>query len=235
MLPRRVLCLVTALDPGEDPAPLLASVSAAVRGGANMIQVRAPELERTAFFNLAASVVETVGDDALVIINNRVDVALAVSAAGVQLGERGPAVKAARRFRGNEWLIGRSVHSPEGALKAESDLVDFLVLGTIYETVSHPGQSGAGPELISEITATVGTPVIGIGGINVERAAAVVSAGARGIAVIGAILHAEDPERAAAELRKAIEDAKPDGQPMTPGTAKPSYEIRDPATRGMES
>ena len=55
-LPERVLCLVTALDPGEDPAPLLASVRAAVRGGVNMVQVRAPELERTAFFNLADNV-----------------------------------------------------------------------------------------------------------------------------------------------------------------------------------
>jgi thiamine-phosphate pyrophosphorylase len=222
-----VLCLVTALDSGEDPASLLASIKAAVRGGANMVQVRAPELERTDFFNLAAAVVETVGDDALVMINNRVDVALAVSAAGVQLGERGPAVKAARRFRGNEWLIGRSVHSLEGALKAETDLADFLVLGTLYETASHPGQPGAGPGFVREITAMVRTPVIGIGGIDVDRAADVVSAGARGVAVIGAILHAEDPERAAAELRTAIEQADHDERPTMQGAVTPSHEVRN--------
>ncbi|MBT3942567.1 MAG: thiamine phosphate synthase, partial [Chloroflexi bacterium] len=76
-LPERVLCLITALDPGEDSGSLLATVRSAVRGGVNMVQVRAPELERTAFFNLAAEVMESVGDDAVVIINNRVDVALA--------------------------------------------------------------------------------------------------------------------------------------------------------------
>ena len=79
-LPERVLCLVTALDPGDDTAILLSSISAAVRGGVNMIQVQAPDLERTDFFNLAAEVVETIGEDALVVINDRVDVALAVDA-----------------------------------------------------------------------------------------------------------------------------------------------------------
>ena len=107
-LPTRVLCLVTALNPGDHPGALLASVRAAVRGGVNVVQVRAPELERTEFFNLAASVVETVNGDALVLVNNRVDVALAVDAAGVQLGERGTAVTAARRVGG----AGKSIRHP---------------------------------------------------------------------------------------------------------------------------
>jgi thiamine-phosphate pyrophosphorylase len=212
-LPKRVLCLVTALDPGEDSAILLSSISAAVRGGVNMIQVRAPELERTDFFNLAAAVIETIGDDALVVIDNRVDVALAVDAGGVQLGERGPAVKAARRVGGDDWLIGRSVHSLDGATKAEMDLADYLLLGTIYETTSHPGQLGVGIDLLNEVAASVQLPIIGIGGINPERAAAVVSAGARGVAVIGAILGSDDPERAAANLRTAIEKAVSDQVP----------------------
>jgi thiamine-phosphate pyrophosphorylase len=212
-LPERVLCLVTALDPGGDSASLLSSINAAVRGGVNMIQVRAPQLERTEFFNLAAAVMETIGEDALVVISNRVDVALAVDAGGVQLGERGPAVKAARRVGGDDWLIGRSVHSREGAMKAETDLADYLVLGTIYETASHPDQPGVGIGLLNEVTASVRLPIIGIGGINPERAAAVVSAGARGVAVIGAILGSDDPERAAANLRTAIEEAVPDQVP----------------------
>ena len=208
-LPTRVLCLVTALNPGDHPGALLASVRAAVRGGVNVVQVRAPELERTEFFNLAASVVETVNGDALVLVNNRVDVALAVDAAGVQLGERGTAVTAARRVGGTDWLIGRSVHSVEGALKAEKNGADFLLLGTLYETPSHPGVAGAGPGLVKQVSSEVVIPVIGIGGIDAIRAADVVSAGAQGVAVIGAILRAEDPERAAAELRAAIEEAGP--------------------------
>jgi len=213
-LPERVLCLVTALDPGEDSVSLLNSIDAAVRGGVNMIQVRAPELERTDFFNLAAAVMETVEDDALVVINNRIDVALAVDAGGVQMGERGPAVKAARRVGGDDWLIGRSVHSLDGAMKAELDLADYLLLGTIYETASHRGQPVAGVGLINEVAASAQLPIIGIGGINPERAAAVVSAGARGVAVIGAILNSHDPERAAANLRTAIEEAVPDQFPQ---------------------
>jgi thiamine-phosphate pyrophosphorylase len=212
-LPERVLCLVTALNLGGDSASLLGAISSAIRGGVNMVQVRAPELERTDFFNLAAAVMETVGDDALVVINNRVDVALAIDAGGVQLGERGPAVKAARRVGGDDWLIGRSVHSLEGSLKAETDLADYLLLGTLYETASHSGQPGVGIDLISEVAASVQLPIIGIGGINPERAADVMSAGARGVAVIGAILGSDDPERAAANLRTAIEEAVQDRVP----------------------
>lgn len=210
-LPERVLCLVTALDPGDDPSQLLRSVRAAVRGGVNMVQVRAPELERTAFFNLAAAVMETVEDDALVLINNRVDVALAVDAGGVQLGERGPAVNAARRVGGDEWQIGRSVHSVEGATRARTDQADFLLLGTLFETDSHPGQQGAGADLVRQVASAVDTPIIGIGGINPERASDVVSAGARGVAVISAILKSTDPERAAKKLRESIENAEPFG------------------------
>ena len=117
-LPERVLCLVTALDPGDDPARLLSSISAAVRGGVNMIQVQAPDLERTDFFNLAAEVVEIIGEDALVVINDRVDVALAVDAGGVQLGEHGPAVKAARRWR-------EAPAAPAPAPPAASVVLDF--------------------------------------------------------------------------------------------------------------
>jgi len=209
-LPERVLCLVTALGPGEDSATLLGSIRSAVRGGVNMIEVRAPELERTDFFNLAAAVSETVGEDALLVINNRVDVALAVDAGGVQLGERGLAVKAARRVGGDDWLIGRSVHSRDGATKAETDFADYLLLGTLYETASYPGQPGVGIELLNEVAASVQLPIIGIGGINPERAALVMSAGARGVAVTGAILGSRDPERAAAHLRGAIEEAVSD-------------------------
>ena len=212
-LPERVLCLVTALDPGDDPARLLSSISAAVRGGVNMIQVQAPDLERTDFFNLAAEVVEIIGEDALVVINDRVDVALAVDAGGVQLGEHGPAVKAARRVGGDDWLIGRSVHSLGGAKKAEIDLADYLLLGTLYETASHLDQSGVAIDLLNEVVASVQLPIIGIGSINPERAGAVVSAGARGVAVIDAILGSDDPERAAANLRIAIEKVGSDHVP----------------------
>lgn len=236
-LPRRVLCLVTALEPGDDPGPLLTSIRAALRGGVNMVQVRAPELERTEFFNLAASVVETVGGDALVIVNNRVDVALAIDAGGVQLGERGPAVRAARRVGGPEWLIGRSVHSVEGALRAQKDQADFLLLGTLYETSSHPGYGGEGPDLVRQVAAAVEIPIIGIGGIDAERASEVVSAGACGVAVIGAILRAGDPERTAAGLKAAIEAAEPDRtEAARTGRSEAQESVaRGPRTQGTEA
>lgn len=207
-LPPRVLCLVTALAPGDNPAGLLESVQAAVRGGVNMVQVRAPGLERTAFFNLAASVMEAVGEETLVIVNNRVDVALAIDAGGVQLDERGPAERAARRVGGPEWLIGRTVTSVEAALKAQQDGADFLLLGDVSRIPSHPGQADGGTGLTRRVVAEVSLPVIAFGEIDAQHGAEILSTGACGVAVCVTILGSAEPEKAAAALRAAIEGAQ---------------------------
>ena len=99
-------------------------------------------------------------------MNDRVDIALLSCADGVQLGENGLDAASARRLVGPEMLIGRSVHSVEGAAEAEADGADFLVLGTIFETASHPGADTGGLELVRDVTGRVGIPVIGIGGIS---------------------------------------------------------------------
>ena len=103
---------------------------------------------------------------ALLVVNDRVDIALLSGADGVQLGENGLDAASARRLVGPEMLIGRSVHSVEGAAEAEADGADFLVLGTIFETASHPGADTGGLELVRDVTGRVGIPVIGIGGIS---------------------------------------------------------------------
>ena len=136
--------------------------------------------------------------EAAVVVSGRPDVAEAVGAQGVQLGtgDLGPAD--ARRTFPSGW-IGRSVHSAEEAEAAAREGADYLLVGSIYETASHPGRPGAGLDLVRR-TVRLGLPVIAIGGIDAARAAAVRDEGAYGVAAISALWWAADPAAAALGL-----------------------------------
>jgi thiamine-phosphate diphosphorylase len=132
--------------------------------------------------------------EAAVFVNGRPDIAAAVGAQGVQLGRGDLAPADARRILPRGW-IGQSVHTPEEAAMAISEGADFLVVGNIYETLSHPGRPAAGLTLVTQ-TAGLGRPVIAIGGITPARAAEVKAAGAYGVAAIRGLWMAADPAAA---------------------------------------
>jgi thiamine-phosphate diphosphorylase len=132
--------------------------------------------------------------EAAVFVNGRPDIAAAVGAHGVQLGGSDLAPADARRVLPGGW-IGRSVHTLEEAAVAISEGADFLVVGNIYETSSHPGRPAAGLSLITE-TARLGRPVVAIGGITPQRAGEVRAAGAYGVAAIEGLWMAPDPAAA---------------------------------------
>jgi thiamine-phosphate pyrophosphorylase len=136
---------------------------------------------------------------ALLLINDRVDVALAAGANGAQLGRRSLGIGDVRALWPSAF-IGASVHSVGQAARAVHEGTDFIVLGTIYTTASHPGWRGAGPSLVQAGVGAVPVPVVAIGGITAARAPALVAAGARGMAVKGAIWDGTDPVERMAEL-----------------------------------
>jgi thiamine-phosphate diphosphorylase len=136
--------------------------------------------------------------EAAVFVSGRSDVAAAVGAAGVQLANDDLAPRDARGVLPVGWL-GRSVHSVTEARTAVSEGCDFLVVGNVYETASHPGRPAAGLELIAS-TVELGLPVIAIGGITPERISEVHRAGAYGVAAIRSLWHAADPAAAALAL-----------------------------------
>jgi thiamine-phosphate pyrophosphorylase len=136
--------------------------------------------------------------EAAVFVNGRPDIAAAVGAQGVQLGLKDLTPAGARRVFPGGW-IGRSVHDPAEAAAAVAEGADFLVVGSIYETASHPARPAGGPELISQC-AGLGRPVIAIGGITPERAIEVKAAGAYGVAAIRALWDAADPAAATLAL-----------------------------------
>ena len=213
-LPEPCLCLVTDRRVGDE-ATLVSRVAQAVDGGVDLVQLREKDLHGAQLLELARRLREAIGDKALLLINERVDVAAALSltgvAYGVQLGEDAIPVGAARRLLapvlGPELLIGRSVHSVEGSKQAVADGADFLVAGTMFASRTHPGEEPAGPQLISRIVPECSLPVVGIGGITAGNCGEVISAGAMGVAVITGILAHPQPGEAARRLKEALVSA----------------------------
>lgn len=140
------------------------------------------------------------------LVNDRVDVALAAAAHGVQLGRRSLPLEAARRLLGPERLLGYSAHAGEEARAAAAAGADFALLGPVHATPSHPGRGGAGAALLR--SAADGPPIIAIGGITPARVANALRAGACGIAVLSGVWGASDPARAARGYAAALAAAE---------------------------
>jgi thiamine-phosphate pyrophosphorylase len=142
------------------------------------------------------------------VVNDRVDLAQALDADGVHLGDDDLPVPVARDILGEDAVIGRSVSTVAEAEAAEAAGADYLGVGTVYRTQSKDDipedEHGIGPERVTEIADAVDIPLVGIGGITAENAAAVAKAGADGVAVITAITRADDPQAATAALREAV-------------------------------
>jgi thiamine-phosphate pyrophosphorylase len=183
-----VICMVTARQRSteESDRALVERIRAAARAGVDLVQLREPEFEGRALMHLVEqSVLAVRGTRTRVLVNERVDVALAAGAHGVHL--RGDSVSA-RRIRAITpagFLIGRSVHSLTEAGRAvnEGDL-DYLIFGTVFATPSKPHETGTGPEALAAVCAATAVPVLAIGGMSLERLGAVGKAGAAGFAAI---------------------------------------------------
>ena len=218
-LPEPCLCLVTDRKV-VDEGTLIERVSEAVAGGVNMVQLREKDLPGQQLLNLALDIKQEIKGRAMLIVNERADVAVAAGADGLQLGEQALPLAAARQIVGPQALIGRSIHSPEGAIKAQAEGADYLVVGPIYATGSHPQTVPAGPQLLKQVAQlpeirSVSLPLIGIGGITAENLGEVILAGASGVAVITSILASPDPGQQARKLRLATLDVWPGNLPLS--------------------
>ena len=182
------------------------AVVRAVGGGVNVVQLREKDLAAAQLVPLADRLRAITQDKALLIVNSRLDVALLCGADGVHLPERGPSVAATRRLAGDGFIIGRSVHSAEEAAKAQEEGADYVQVGAIFPTRSHPGPS-AGLTLLKSVAARVTIPIVAVGGITVGNVDQVMQAGAKGAAVISAILGAPSPGGAARRLAEAMVEA----------------------------
>ena len=183
-------------------------VGAAVEGGVNVVQVREKDLPSGELYDLVTRLISVVGSRALTMVNERLDVALAAHADGVQLPADALPTEAARPLT-SELLLGRSVHDVACGAEAAARGADLLVVGAMFATHSHPGLPPAGPSLVRKIATTTTLPLVGIGGVTAANAAQVIGAGASGVAVISEILGALDPREASARLAAAVHAAWP--------------------------
>ena len=215
------LCLVADCSV-VGPHELVARAVRAVEGGVTLVQLRAKELPGGQLLSLAEQLKTSIEGRAALLVNERVDVAAAARVDGVQLGEEALPVSSARAILPLGSIIGRSVHSASGARKGGADGADFLIVGTMYATGSHPGMEPAGPGLMHEAAIGCNLPLIGIGGITPENVAMVMEAGASGVAVIRSILTADDPREAARELSSALRNTWPHTQARLNTQAQPT-------------
>lgn len=201
-LPHPTLGLIT--DPTVPD--LVTKVEAALSAGVNMVQLRGHQLQAVELYRLALALHPLCECyQAAFIVNDRIDVGLAAGADGFQLGTRSLPLAAARQLIGEDYLLGASVHSCEQALAAAAGGADFLLVGTIFSSSTHPGEPPCGTGLLYEIKQLLPTyPLLAVGGITGANAGQAMRAGADGIAVIAAILRVANVEQAVSELSAAI-------------------------------
>jgi thiamine-phosphate pyrophosphorylase len=183
-------------------------VAAACAAGVDWVQVRDRALGGAALLALVdalAAAARRAAPGARVLVNRRADVALAAGADGVHLGFDALDPASARRLLGPSALIGVSCHDPEEVRRAAAVGADYALLAPVFDPLSKPRERPAlGPAAV-RAAAAHGLPVLAQGGVDLRNAAALLAAGAAGVAVTGAILHAADPGVAAAALRRALD------------------------------
>jgi thiamine-phosphate pyrophosphorylase len=180
-------------------------VRAALRAGVRLVQLREKRLDQGPFCRLAEKVrAMTAESDALLIINDRLDVAMAVGADGVHLGQEDLPVPHARRLV-PDMIVGASTHSAQQAAAAEQAGASYVNIGPLFPTGTKPEHaSGLGVEGLRRIGPAVTIPFTVMGGIKAEHVPALVRAGARTLAVVTAVTAADDPESAARDLLACI-------------------------------
>jgi len=176
---------------------------ACVRGGATMVQLRLKDADARTQVEVARALIAALPKRVPIIMNDRADLAIAAGAAGVHVGPEDLPAAAVRRILGPDRIVGVSVGNDAEALQASD--ADYVGIGPVYATASK-GDAGTaiGVVELGRLIALCARPAVGIGGIDAANAAAVIDAGARGVAVIRALFSAADPEEAARSLRSAI-------------------------------
>jgi thiamine-phosphate pyrophosphorylase len=202
------LHLITDARPGRDPLPVVrAALSTA---GPLVVQVRVPdEVPDRDAYRLAGQIVELCrASGAMCLVDDRLDVALAVGADGAHVGARDLPVEAARRVLGAAAVLGATARDPVAARAAVAQGASYLGAGPAYPTATKTGlPEPIGPAGIAAVAAAVDVPVVAIGGITAARVPELIRAGAYGVAVVGAICAAPDPAAATAELLAALAGA----------------------------
>ena len=188
-------------------ATLESQVEQALKGGATFVQLREKELDEETFLEEAKKIKKLCGKYHVpFVINDNVDIALAVDADGVHVGQSDMEAGKVREKLGPDKIIGVSCKTVEQALLAKKHGADYLGVGAMYPTGTKKDATAVTPAALSEICHAVDIPVVAIGGINKDRLEPLKGTGVDGVAVVSAIFAADDIEKAAKELKEAVRE-----------------------------
>jgi thiamine-phosphate pyrophosphorylase len=191
---------------GRDVVWLLEAV---LGGGCRMVQLREKRMPLADLYPLARALAERCRKtDALFIVNDRADLALAVGADGLHVGQEDLPAAAARRLLGPDKILGVSTHGLGQARQALADTADYVAVGSIFPTGTKAEFQLVGPDLVRTLRPVIPVPLVGIGGITLDNAEEVITAGADAVAVISAVCAAPDPEAATRRFLERLTHAR---------------------------
>ena len=195
------LSLYLVTDNSDDVDRFLNTIEEAIKGGVTVVQIREKTADTLDFYNLALKVKEiTTKYDVPLIINDRVDVALAIDADGVHVGQSDMPCDVTRRLMGPNKILGVSAATVEEAKKAERDGADYIGTGAVFPTATKDDADSVTKEELIEIVKSINIPVVAIGGINLDNASQLTDTGIAGLSVVSAIMSSDNPKKSSEEL-----------------------------------
>lgn len=195
------LSLYLVTDNSDDVDKFLKTIEEGIKGGVSVVQIREKTADTLDFYNLALKVKEiTTRYNIPLIINDRVDVALAIDADGVHVGQSDMPCDVTRRLIGPDKILGISAATVEEAKKAEKDGADYIGAGAVFPTSTKADASSVTKEELTKIVKSINIPVVAIGGINIENADQLKDTGIAGLSVVSAIMSSDDPKKSSQEL-----------------------------------
>lgn len=197
------LSLYLVTDKSDDVEKFLNTIEEAIKGGVSVVQIREKTAETLDFYNLALKVKEiTTKYNVPLIINDRVDVALAIDADGVHVGQTDMPCDVTRRLIGEDKILGVSASTVDEAQKAEKDGADYIGTGAVFPTATKDDAPSVTKDELKQVVESINIPVVAIGGINHENASELLDTGIAGLSVVSAIMGADDPKKSSEELLK---------------------------------
>lgn len=178
-------------------------IEEAIKGGTTVVQIREKEGETLDFYNLALKVKEITSKyNVPLIVNDRIDVALAIKSEGVHIGQTDMPADVARSLIGDEMILGVSASTVKEARKAEKNGADYIGTGAVFPTATKDDAPSITKDDLKEVTGSINIPTVAIGGITLENASELAGTGISGISVVSAIMNSEDPKTASENLLK---------------------------------
>ena len=195
------LSLYLVTDKSDDVEKFLKTIEEAIKGGVSVVQIREKTAETLDFYNLAWKVKEITSKyNVPLIINDRVDVALAIDADGVHVGQTDMPCDVTRKLIGENKILGVSASTITEAQKAQEDGADYIGTGAVFPTATKDDAPSITKEDLKNVVDSIDIPVVAIGGITLENASELNDTGIAGLSVVSAIMSADNPKKASEEL-----------------------------------